>query len=83
MIGNACRSIPELAILADMLAEAWIHRLAVGVHEVREEMTKVQLEPNLHITELRLKAEPSTPPEVREQHASAITAGLEEMGSVV
>ena len=47
MIGNACRSIPELAIPLDVPEEVQIHRLITGVYEAREEMTKVQLELNL------------------------------------
>lgn len=46
-------------------------------------MTKLQLELNLQITELQLRAQPSTPLEVREQCARAITAGLEEIGGAV
>jgi len=46
-------------------------------------MAKVQLELNLQIVELRLKAQPSTPPEVREQCADAITSGMEEINSAV
>ena len=46
-------------------------------------MAKFQLKLNLYIVELRLKVQPSTPPEVREQHASAITSGLEEISSAV
>lgn len=42
-------------ILIDIPAEVHIHRLA-GVCEAREEMTKVQLELNLQIVELQLKA---------------------------
>lgn len=53
------------------------------MREAREEMTKVQLELNLQIAELGLKAQPSTPQEVIEQCASAITAGLDEIGSAV
>ena len=46
-------------------------------------MAKVQLELNLQIIELRLKEQPSTPPEVREQHTNTITSGLEEISSAV
>lgn len=46
-------------------------------------MTKVWLELNIQIVELRLKAQPSTPSEVLEQRASAITTGLEEIGGAV
>ena len=44
---------------------------------------RVQLELNLQIAELRLKAQPSTPLEVREQHVSVIQIGLEEIGRAV
>jgi len=47
VVDDACQSVPELAILVDLLVEVWIHRLATGVHEAREETTKVQLELNL------------------------------------
>ena len=46
-------------------------------------MAKFQLELNLQIVELQLKAQPSTPPEVREQCANVITSGMEEINSVV
>ena len=71
--------VPELAIPI----ETRIERLAVGVHEAREEMAKVQLELNLQIAKLWLKAQPSTPPEVREQCANAITTGMEEISNAV
>ena len=53
MIDDACQSVPELSIPANILVEMWIHMLAVGVREAKEEMKKVL---NLQITELRLKA---------------------------
>ena len=43
----------------------------------------VQLELNLHIAEMWLKAQPSTPPKFREQRASAIQIRLEEIGQEV
>jgi hypothetical protein len=67
----------------DTPAEARVFRLVAGVREAREELTKVQLELNLQIVKLRLKARSSTPPEVREQRVSAITAGLDKIDSVV
>jgi hypothetical protein len=69
VLEEACQMVPELAIPAEAPAEARIQRLAAGVREAREEMAKVQLELNLQIAELQLKAQPSTPPEVREQRA--------------
>jgi len=75
--------VPELEIPIDAPAKARIHKLATGVSEAREEMAKVQLELNLQIVELRLKAQRSTHPKVREQSASAITSRMEEISSVV
>lgn len=75
--------VPKMAILAEAPAEARIQRLAAGVREVREEMAKVQLALNLQIAELQLKAQSSTPPEVREQCAISVTLGMEEISNVV
>lgn len=83
MVDDACRHIPEPAIAADLSVEVRIHSLETGVHEARDEMTKVQLELNLYITELQLKAQPSTPSEIREQPSNSIATGLEEIGGAV
>ena len=83
MVDDAFRCFPELAITTDLLGEVRIHSLASGVRDVREETTKVQLELNLQIGELWLKAQPSTPPEIRERCASAITTVLEDIGGAV
>lgn len=79
-IENACRSVPELAVLAELPATKLVHKLAANVCEALEETVKVQLELNLQIVKLRLKAQPSTPPEVREQCTYAIQMGLEQIG---
>jgi len=42
----------ELAIPVDIIVEVHIHRLAAGLREAREEMTKVQLDLNLQVVEL-------------------------------
>jgi hypothetical protein len=83
ILEEACQMVPKLAILIEAPAEARIQRLAVGVHEAREEMASVQLELNIQIAGLRLKVQPSTPPEVKEQCVSTITSGLEEISSAV
>jgi len=83
VLEEAFQMVPELAIPANAPAEARIHRLAAGVHEAWEEMTKVQLELNLQIVELWLKVQSSTPSEVREQRVNSITLGMEEINSVV
>ena len=75
--------VPKLAIPTEAPAKVRTRRLAAGVHEVKEEMAKVQLELNLQIAELQLKAQPSTPPEVREQRTSAITMGIEEINNAM
>jgi len=83
VIDEVFQSILELAIPADIPAKAHIHRLATGVREARELMKNVQLELNLQIVELQLKPQPSTPPEVRDQHANTIIARLDEIGNAV
>lgn len=65
-VEEACSSIPELVVLVELPTTERIHRLAARVREARDDTMKVQLELNLHIVELRLKAQPSTPLEVRE-----------------
>lgn len=63
---EAYSSILELAMLMVLPTAEKIHQLAAGVRKAQEEATKVQLELNLQIAELRLKVQPSTPREVRE-----------------
>lgn len=46
-------------------------------------MAKVQLELNLQIVELQLKAQPSTSLEIRKHRASAIILGMGEIKSVI
>lgn len=46
-------------------------------------MAKVRLELNLYIVELWLKAQPSTPPEMREQCTNTITMGIKEISNAV
>lgn len=64
MVDDTCQCVLEMAITADLLVEVRIHNLVTGIHEAREEMTKVQLELNLQIAKLQLKVQPSTSPEV-------------------
>lgn len=82
-VNDACRHVPEAAIPVDLPIEVRIHSLASEVCDAREETIRVQLELNLQITKLRLKAQPSTPPEIKEQHTSAIAARLEDMRGAV
>ena len=57
--------------------------MATGVCDTHTEMVRVQLELNLQITELQLKAQPSTPPELKEQRAIAVTEAITAVESVV
>lgn len=65
-IEEACHYVPELEIVTDLPVGMWIHKLASGFREAKEEATRIQLDLNLQITELRLKVQPSMAPEVRD-----------------
>lgn len=56
VIEEACQIVPDLAIPVEAPTEVHMQRLMVGLHEVQEKMAKVQLELNLQIAELQLKA---------------------------
>jgi len=66
MVEEACRHIPELEIMIELLVGLRIDKLASGFHKEKEEATRVQLDLNLQITKLRVKVQSSTPLEVRE-----------------
>ena len=80
---EACSSTLEFVVSAILPIAENIHQLAAGVYKAQEEVANVQLELNLQIVELRLKAQPSTPPEVIEQHHCAIQSALEAIEHVV
>ena len=50
VVEEACQMVLELAIQGEEPVEAHIQKLAAGVREAKEEMAKVQLELNLHVT---------------------------------
>ena len=83
MADDTYRCILELTIMVNLPVEVRIHSLVSGVHDTREEMKRVQLKMNLQITEIWLKVQPSTPPEIREKHANTIAVGLEGIGGAV
>lgn len=66
MVAKACRTVLELHIPEEVPVEAKIQKLVAGVCDVQNEMSKIQFELNLKIIELEFRAQPSTPPEVRE-----------------
>lgn len=67
MVVEACWTVPELNIIEDALVDARLRKLVAGVHKAWIELAKVQFELNLKIIELELRAQTSSPPEVREQ----------------
>lgn len=58
--------VPELVIPEEELVKVCIRKLATGMCDTQTKMARVQLELNLQITELQLRAQPSTLPEVKE-----------------
>lgn len=60
-----------------------IHKLTTGVHDTHTKMAWVQLELNLEITELQLKVQPSTPPEVKEHRMTTVTKAVVAVDSAV
>eukprot|EP00253_Pinus_taeda_P013908 PITA_13908 len=66
VIEEACRMVPELAILEEEPVEVRTCKLAIGVHDTQTKMARVLLDLNLQITKLQLKAKPSTPAKVKD-----------------
>ncbi len=58
--------VPKLAIPEDAEVDEQVYKLAIGVRDARTELAKVQLELNLQIVELQLKAQPSNLTKVKE-----------------
>ena len=72
VVDEACCTVPELEIPKAELVEVWVWKLATGVRDTCIELERVQLELNLKIVELQLKPQPSTLPEIEEQHETAV-----------
>ena len=83
IVAEACRIVPELHIPKDAQLEAKIKKLIAGVREANTEVGGVQFELNMKTTNLQLKLQPTTPPEVREQHGSTIKEGMATLDTVV
>ena len=75
--------VPELAIPEEEPVEVYLHKLAIGVCNTQMEMARVQLELNLQITELQLRAQPSTPPKLKEYWVAAVTEAFVAVESAV
>ena len=63
--------------------EVCIHKLATRVRDTRTKMARVQLELNLQIPELQLRAQGSTLPEVKEQQVAIVTEAVAAVENVV
>ena len=83
VVEEACKMVPELAIPTEESVKARVHNLAAGVCDEREEMARVQLELNLQIAELYLKAQPSTPPKIKEQRTNTVTTTTSVVDNIV
>eukprot|EP00253_Pinus_taeda_P028291 PITA_28291 len=83
MVAEACRTVLELHIPEEAPMEAKILKLAAGVRDAWTKMAKVKFEPNLKITKLKLREQPSTPPEVREQREAAVKNAVAVADSAV
>ena len=73
----------DLAIHEEEPIEVLFRKLDTGVRDARIELAKVQLELNLQITDLQLKAQLSTPPEVKKQHATVVTEAIVAVDNAV
>lgn len=82
-VREACRMVPELAIPKEAEVDEQVYKLAIGVRDARTDLAKVQLELNLQIAGLQLKAQPSTPPEVKDQHATVVTEAIAVVDSAI
>jgi len=71
-MAEACRTVPELGILEAEPIDVRVWKLAVVVRDAQTDLANVQLELNLNIAKLQLKAQPSTSPEIRELHETAV-----------
>ena len=53
------------------------------MHDTKTEVARVQFKLNLKITEMELKSQPSTPPEVREEREVVVKEGVAMVDAVV
>jgi len=60
-----------------------VRKLVAGVCDTHTKLEKVKLELNLKIIELQLKAQPSTPPEIKEQHESTVRYTITAVDSTI
>lgn len=66
VMAEAFRTVPERGIPEVEPIDVRVWKVIVGVHDTRTKLAKVQLELNLKIGELQLKAQLSMLPEIRD-----------------
>jgi len=66
VVEEAYQMVLELVIQAKEIVEERVRKLEAGVCQAKEEKARVQLKLKLQISKLQLKAQPSTPQEVKE-----------------
>lgn len=75
-IAEACKTIPKLYIPKEESLEAKIRKFYASACDAKTEVEKVQFELNLRIIEIKLKSQPSTPTEVKEQQEAIVKDGV-------
>jgi len=83
VMAEACRSVLELDIPKAELVDVRVYKLAIGVCNPHTELAKVQLEMNLKTAELQFKAQPSTPPKIREQCKSTVKDSIAAVDNAI
>lgn len=82
-MAEACRYVLELVVPDDEPVDVKIQKLASGLRDARTELTKVQFDLNLKISELQLKAHPSTPLEVIDQRETTVKDVVAVVNNVI
>ena len=67
VLDEACRSLPDFDIQAEVEPEQRIAKLKDYAQQSRSEIEKLKAEHEAQITELQLRITPENPPEVKEQ----------------
>lgn len=67
----------DLLIQMEVASKEKLHKLAATVKESKAEVERVKFEMQIQVPDLQMKLQPTTPPEVWEQHEVAIKADME------
>lgn len=81
VVDEACWTVRELDIPKVEPIDVQVRKLTARVCDTRTELAEVQLELNLKITELQLKAQPLTLPKVRMQCATIVADAVAAVAS--